>query len=72
MAIEASRGIRFARTQSRGRSEDGDYAQFEIREHREAGWGLTELINRADFTIKNEGSLEELTFESNSWLSNFS
>ena len=72
MAIEASKGIRFARTQSRGRSEDGDYAQFEIRENREAGWGLTELINRADFTIKNEGSLGELTFESKSWLSKFS
>jgi dephospho-CoA kinase len=72
MAIEASKEIRFARTQSRGRSEDGDYTQFEIRETREAGWGLTQLISKADFTIINEGNLEELIYESKSWLSNFS
>ena len=72
MAIVASKEIRFSRTQSRGRSEDGDYTQFEIREKREAGWGLMELINAADFTIKNEGSLEDLIYQSQSWLSNFS
>ena len=72
MAIVASKEIRFSRTQSRGRSEDGDYNQFEIREKREAGWGLMELINAADFTIKNEGSLEDLIYQSQTWLSNFS
>jgi len=72
MAIVASKEIRFSRTQTRGRSEDGDYSQFEIREQREAGWGLMELINAADFTIKNEGSLENLIYLSQKWLSNFS
>lgn len=71
MAIVASKDIRFARTQSRGRSEDGDYSQFEIREQREAGWGLMDLINTADFTINNESSLEDLTHQSQSWLSDF-
>ena len=68
MAIVASKDIRFARTQSRGRSEDGDYSQFQTREKREAGWGLMDLINTADFTIKNESSLEDLTYQSQSWL----
>ncbi len=72
MAIVASKEIRFSRTQSRGRSEDGDYSQFEIREQREAGWGLMELINLADFTIKNEGSIEDLIYQSQKWLGDFS
>ena len=45
VAIVDSPDIRFARIQTRGRSEDGNHEQFLIRETRESGWGLNDLIN---------------------------
>ena len=71
VAITANQEIRFQRTQSRGRSEDGDREQFQIREEREAGWGLYSLIENADFEIKNESSLEDLVSLTNNWLAKF-
>ena len=57
--------------QERGRSEDGDRKQFEIREAREAGWGLYTLIENADFSLNNESSLEDLVRVANRWLEEF-
>ena len=71
VAITANPEVRFQRTQSRGRSEDGDREQFQIREAREAGWGLYSLIEQADYQINNESTLEDLVISANSWLTEF-
>ena len=68
VAIVASPDTRFARIQTRGRSEDGNYEQFLIRETRESGWGLNDLINTADYKLSNEGTLQEFTDSCQSWL----
>ena len=71
IAITANQEVRFQRTQERGRSEDGDRNQFEIREAREAGWGLYTLIENADYSLNNESSLEDLVVAANNWLEEF-
>jgi len=71
IAITASREIRFERTQTRGRSEDGDISAFEIREKRETGWGLDILIEKADLTLSNESNLEDFHNKCNNWLQEF-
>ena len=71
IAITANPEVRFQRTQKRGRSEDGDRGQFEIREAREAGWGLHSLIDAANFTIVNESTLDDLVGAANQWLQEF-
>lgn len=71
IAITANPEVRFQRTQKRGRSEDGDREQFEIREQREAGWGLYNLIENADFSLNNESTLEDLVKAANNWLEEF-
>lgn len=68
VAIVASPDTRFARIQTRGRSEDGNYEQFLIRESRESGWGLSDLIDTADYKLSNEGTLQEFTDSCESWL----
>ena len=68
VAIVASADTRFARIQTRGRSEDGNYEQFLIRETRESGWGLSDLIDTADYKLSNEGTLQEFTDSCESWL----
>ena len=68
VAIVASPDTRFARIQTRGRSEDGNYEQFLIRETRESGWGLSDLIDTADYKLSNEGTLQEFTDSCQSWL----
>jgi len=68
VAIVASPDTRFARIQTRGRSEDGNYEQFLIRESRESGWGLSDLIDTADYKLSNEGTLQEFTDSCQSWL----
>jgi len=71
VAIIADQEIRFQRTQTRGRSEDGDREQFHIREQREAGWGLYSLIESADFTLNNESTLDDLKKLADKWLEDF-
>lgn len=41
----------------RNRSEDGDRETFEIRDSREKGWGLEQLISEADYSIQNRDPL---------------
>ena len=71
IAITASRETRFERTQTRGRSEDGDISAFEVREQRETGWGLDTLIENADITLANESNLEEFHANCDNWLQKF-
>ena len=63
VAVEASPDVRFTRIQNRGRSEDGDRASFEIRDTREIGWGLDQIILEADHHIDN--NLDLATFQDN-------
>lgn len=71
IAIIANQDVRFLRTQKRGRPEDGDRQQFQIREDREAGWGLNSLIEQADYSLTNESTLTEFVQATNGWLSEF-
>ena len=71
IAIMANQDVRFERIQKRGRPEDGNRQQFQIREDRESGWGLNSLIAQADYSITNESSLTELVDATNLWLSTF-
>ena len=72
VAVEASPDVRFTRIQNRGRSEDGDRASFEIRDTREIGWGLDQIILEADHHIDN--NLDLVTFQENcrTWYVEFS
>jgi len=63
VAVEASPDVRFTRIQNRGRSEDGDRASFEVRDSREIGWGLDQIILEADHHIDN--NLDLATFQEN-------
>ena len=63
VAVEASPDVRFTRIQNRGRSEDGDRAAFEVRDTREIGWGLDQIILEADHHIDN--NLDLATFQKN-------
>jgi len=71
IAIKASSDVRFARIQNRGRSEDGDFAAFEVREKRETGWGLNDLIESADIILSNESELSEFIILCNDWFRDF-
>ena len=63
VAVEASPDVRFTRIQNRGRSEDGDRASFEVRDTREIGWGLDQIILEADHHIDN--NIDLATFQEN-------
>ena len=71
VAVEASPDIRFMRIQQRGRSEDGDRAAFEVRDTREIGWGLDEIILEADHHIDNNIELEIFQENCRNWYMNF-
>ena len=71
VAVEASPDIRFMRIQQRGRSEDGDRAAFEVRDTREIGWGLDEIILEADHHIDNNIELEIFQDNCRNWYLNF-
>jgi len=68
VAIVADEEHRFARIQNRGRSEDGDYASFLIRDKREIGWGLDALILEADASIMNNDDLNGFLGACDAWL----
>lgn len=57
IAIHADKELRFQRIMKRNRSEDGDRETFEIRDSREKGWGLEQLISEADYSIQNRDPL---------------
>ena len=68
IAVTADEEIRFQRIQLRGRAEDGDRDSLKIRDEREIGWGLDVLINQADFTLSNDGSLSDFVNKCQIWL----
>jgi dephospho-CoA kinase len=68
LAILANREIRCQRIIGRGRGEDGDGDDFEIREQRELEWGMETLIEIADDSIINEGSIEDAHERFDAWL----
>jgi len=66
MAIHASPSTRFKRLLRRGRSDDPkNWEAFSVRDRRELGVGLGEVIALADYMIINEGTIEELEKEVN-------
>mgnify|MGYP006145068453 FL=1 len=71
LAVAASADIRFTRIQNRGRSEDGDRQAFEVRDTRERGWGLEEIITESDFLIDNNVDLETFRKSCHAWLESF-
>jgi dephospho-CoA kinase len=61
IAVRAGEQTRYSRIASRGRTDDADTREkFKEKDRREDEWGLEEAIALADFTIVNEGTLEEL------------
>ncbi len=71
LAVVASADVRFTRIQNRGRSEDGDREAFEIRDTRERGWGLEEIISESDFLIDNNVELDTFRKSCYAWLESF-
>ena len=60
VAIEASPSLRYMRLKERNRFDaPRNEDEFRQRDERELGWGLRELIAKADTVIINEGTLEE-------------
>ena len=58
VAIEAPFEMRADRVADRGRDDsDGDLAAFREREQREREFGLVDVMQRADVTVDNTGSL---------------
>jgi len=69
VAVFAPQKTRYARLTARGRSDDPkDMATFKARDDRELSFSLAHAIALADYTILNEGSLEDLENEFESLL----
>lgn len=61
LAVTADRRLRISRIMNRGRDDDArSEAEFDEKDRREAGWGLPEAIERADFLIQNDGTIDQL------------
>lgn len=71
LAVVASPDVRFTRIQNRGRSEDGDLKAFEVRDARERGWGLEEIIKESNFIIDNNVELDTFRNSCYAWLESF-
>jgi dephospho-CoA kinase len=60
VSIEASSDTRYERIRSRGRKDATLMReQFEDRDERERSWGIEMAMKEADYTIRNEGALED-------------
>ncbi len=61
IAVRAGEQTRYSRIASRGRADDAETREkFREKDRREGDWGLEKAIALADFTIVNEGTIEEL------------
>jgi len=61
IVVRAGEQTRYSRIASRGRVDDaGTWERFREKDRREGDWGLEEAIALTDFTIVNEGTIEEL------------
>ncbi len=64
VAVFTDQKTRYARLTARGRSDDPkDMATFKARDDRELSFSLGHAIALADYTVLNEGSLEDLENE---------
>lgn len=60
IAIAAPAEQRWHRAQHRGRADDmTTLAQFEERDRRETGWGLSQVIEEADIVVENATTPEQ-------------
>ena len=60
IAVHASPKTRYERMSKRQRADEVEsYGAFLVREARELGWGLGDVIATADLVLVNEGTLEE-------------
>jgi dephospho-CoA kinase len=60
LTVKASEQTRFKRVSSRRREDDiSSLEAFREKDERELSWGLDGAMNLADYTIVNEGTLEE-------------
>jgi len=61
IAIETSDDLRYKRIRKRARSDDSKtFTEIMKRDKRELGFGLKEVINKANYKIMNDSSEEEL------------
>ena len=61
LSVHSSPRTRFHRLLNRGRSDDpGTRKEFDERDDRELGWGLGDVIARADIMMVNESGMHEL------------
>jgi dephospho-CoA kinase len=61
IAVVAPRDVRLQRILARGRTDDTVTEEaFDERDRRELSWGVGEVIEQADHTLNNQGTLEEL------------
>ena len=61
IAISASPEVRFERVKGRSRPDDPrSFKRFEEKDERELAWGLEEALSAAEYSIQNEGTLQEL------------
>ncbi len=61
IAIETSEELRYERIKKRARSDDSiTLIEIMKRDKRELGFGIKEVINKADYKIMNDSSEEEL------------
>jgi dephospho-CoA kinase len=64
ICVHSSPISRFDRLSVRGRGDDPlTFEDFEERDRRELGWGLGDVIARADIMVINEGTIDALKIE---------
>lgn len=69
VAIHTSPGVRYRRLVARGRDDaPRNIEEFEARDSREMGWGLSDTIVLSDHLIVNEGTLDEFRDSANALL----
>jgi predicted RNA binding protein with dsRBD fold (UPF0201 family) len=62
ISITAGPMVRFERVKGRSRPDDAlNLERFEEKDERELAWGLEEALEAAEYSIQNEGTLEELS-----------
>lgn len=60
VAIHSSPAVRYPRLRKRGRPDaPASWSDFEVRDLRELGWGLGNLIAVADVMLLNDGEMDE-------------
>jgi predicted RNA binding protein with dsRBD fold (UPF0201 family)/dephospho-CoA kinase len=69
IAITAGPKVRCKRVKGRSRPDDArSLRRFEDKDERELAWGLEEALEAAEYSIENEGTLEELNSKVSSLL----